>query len=704
MRRKYRAVRILAAFSALAGGVIPFTGYAENVTLPSVELNFKALEKLKVKEQVRSIKKTAIRPEAELKNSSRIVTPELKPATKNVEEKTPKAEKITSREIASSPVSESMIKAGKPDVVIKGIDKANKNISSEQPSSQESKPSPLGFFSGLFSKKEEEKPAASNDVRIQSNTQLDTSKVVAKKVGTSEKPKATVANKPLKTEEKVSSRKLKSQKEEAKLAKKEKKEPKAKIEKFSAGKPADVAPIVPIKEKLPAQKEAASKEISTIKIQEPVENMAPVSAALPKENPGNSVWDNFLERAKNNAEKAAENKNKKLDAKAIAKPLPTPTPGAESVTIVPVVIDKEADSKPTTNITKPTEPVAIDKVVENKVEKPVIDTPKATAPEALKVVESAIPPVVEKLAEKNVERPINKAEIKNIKAPPVPAPLAITPALQEKMEESSNILFGKKHVEDSHVSADISSKNGTAIATPQVPSTIESKLEMVVLPPTQEEINKLHKEEIVQKATATEKSVAPKGGAVKKLVVKPVAEEKRALEEKLPAIEVKSPVADEAKNSDAEIKVSTSSNGTQPQAEIKPSAKEEFASLDVKPQPELKPVPEVEPKVEFIEDKTQLSIAFEGNGTSVNSKEKDKIAKLVKPILNSAKRIKVMSYATGIDSEVNSSRRISLQRAISIRSYMISLGIDKSRINVQAAGNNAPDEKLANSAHISIME
>ena len=98
------------------------------------------------------------------------------------------------------------------------------------------------------------------------------------------------------------------------------------------------------------------------------------------------------------------------------------------------------------------------------------------------------------------------------------------------------------------------------------------------------------------------------------------------------------------------------------------------------------------------------SLAFEQNNTEVDDSGKEKIAKIIKQISGSNKIIKVMSYAKGTEGDTNSSRRISLQRAMSVRTQIILAGFDKNRINVQAIGNNITNPELTNSVILYIVE
>jgi outer membrane protein OmpA-like peptidoglycan-associated protein len=99
-----------------------------------------------------------------------------------------------------------------------------------------------------------------------------------------------------------------------------------------------------------------------------------------------------------------------------------------------------------------------------------------------------------------------------------------------------------------------------------------------------------------------------------------------------------------------------------------------------------------------------LSIDFHDNDTMISDSDKTRISQLVQKVASGTQRIKVVSYAKGQDSQANSARRISLQRAIAIRAQLIQAGLDSIRINVQAVGDKNEDPSNANKAQIFLVE
>lgn len=91
-----------------------------------------------------------------------------------------------------------------------------------------------------------------------------------------------------------------------------------------------------------------------------------------------------------------------------------------------------------------------------------------------------------------------------------------------------------------------------------------------------------------------------------------------------------------------------------------------------------------------------LRIFFDNASTELSTKERDQLRSFIEEKAKASnKRLKVVSYAQNTDNKTNAARRISLQRAIKIRSQMISAGLESIRINVQAAGNQFQGDSIA---------
>lgn len=101
-------------------------------------------------------------------------------------------------------------------------------------------------------------------------------------------------------------------------------------------------------------------------------------------------------------------------------------------------------------------------------------------------------------------------------------------------------------------------------------------------------------------------------------------------------------------------------------------------------------------------DGTLLSIDYMDSEIKLSDFDQNRLEELSQQISDSDKRIKIISRAVDKEGDVNSARRLSLQRAINIRSFMIKSGLSGMKINVQALGNK--DEGNSNRVSIYLSE
>jgi len=94
------------------------------------------------------------------------------------------------------------------------------------------------------------------------------------------------------------------------------------------------------------------------------------------------------------------------------------------------------------------------------------------------------------------------------------------------------------------------------------------------------------------------------------------------------------------------------------------------------------------------------SINFTKSQVSVSDAEQKQLTTQLQSVVNSSKRLTIVSYASIDPDQAGSDRRISLQRAIAVRKYIIGMGIDDMRINVQAMGDTSPD---ASKDHVDVF-
>lgn len=88
----------------------------------------------------------------------------------------------------------------------------------------------------------------------------------------------------------------------------------------------------------------------------------------------------------------------------------------------------------------------------------------------------------------------------------------------------------------------------------------------------------------------------------------------------------------------------------------------------------------------------QVSMEFKSKLTELASDQKSTISTEVLPSLQkySDSRLQIQAFA-GEPTSDSDARRISLSRALSVRSYLLSKGIDPSRMDVRAMGNNTKE-------------
>lgn len=67
-------------------------------------------------------------------------------------------------------------------------------------------------------------------------------------------------------------------------------------------------------------------------------------------------------------------------------------------------------------------------------------------------------------------------------------------------------------------------------------------------------------------------------------------------------------------------------------------------------------------------------------------------------------RLRLNAYAPGTEAEESRSRRLSLSRALAVRSRLVEAGVSSTRIEVRALGNAAPEGASADRVDIIVLE
>ena len=99
-----------------------------------------------------------------------------------------------------------------------------------------------------------------------------------------------------------------------------------------------------------------------------------------------------------------------------------------------------------------------------------------------------------------------------------------------------------------------------------------------------------------------------------------------------------------------------------------------------------------------------LQIVFSKQGAKLSETSRKELEKLAGTIINKKKtRVQLMAYARSENLSASRARRLSLSRALAVRSFLIAKGIRSTRIDVRALGRKSGTEP-ANRVDVNIME
>ena len=82
-----------------------------------------------------------------------------------------------------------------------------------------------------------------------------------------------------------------------------------------------------------------------------------------------------------------------------------------------------------------------------------------------------------------------------------------------------------------------------------------------------------------------------------------------------------------------------------------------------------------------------ITIIFNDGEKDIRIEETEKLAAFADGLLrNDTARLQLRSYASNIDDSASAARRLSLARALAVRSFLIEAGVNSTRIDVRALG------------------
>ncbi len=93
-----------------------------------------------------------------------------------------------------------------------------------------------------------------------------------------------------------------------------------------------------------------------------------------------------------------------------------------------------------------------------------------------------------------------------------------------------------------------------------------------------------------------------------------------------------------------------------------------------------------------VETDGALSVRFAGGAADLPTDAHGPLEALAERMdKDQALYVQLMAYAEGSDTEASKARRLSLSRALAVRSYLMNYGVRSTRIEVRALGNRVPD-------------
>jgi len=94
------------------------------------------------------------------------------------------------------------------------------------------------------------------------------------------------------------------------------------------------------------------------------------------------------------------------------------------------------------------------------------------------------------------------------------------------------------------------------------------------------------------------------------------------------------------------------------------------------------------PSASAIEKNSPLAVIFKSGETTLSVDDEEKLSGTLIKTLNDQKkhRLQIVAWASPTDGKETSARRTALARALSVRAYLISKGVDAARMDVRAMG------------------
>lgn len=110
------------------------------------------------------------------------------------------------------------------------------------------------------------------------------------------------------------------------------------------------------------------------------------------------------------------------------------------------------------------------------------------------------------------------------------------------------------------------------------------------------------------------------------------------------------------------------------------------------------------PATGSLSDGDSLRIVFEADSSKLPQSARDALMGMAtKMSSQNGLRLQLLAYAGTADTSASAARRLSLSRALAVRSYLIENGVRSTRIDVRALGNKSTEE-VSERVDITVVE
>lgn len=118
-------------------------------------------------------------------------------------------------------------------------------------------------------------------------------------------------------------------------------------------------------------------------------------------------------------------------------------------------------------------------------------------------------------------------------------------------------------------------------------------------------------------------------------------------------------------------------------------------ALESENKAQIDAAPEVQTEAAAVPSMADLSLAFDGHSSDLTPDAESKLRNVIKQLSGMPEtRLQVRAYAAGEDGSKSSARRISLSRALAVRSFLMDNGIRPTRVDVRALGTETDRSPL----------